>query len=218
MCGSSLPSDGSVSLCARPSARLSPTYLMCGVCRDAFVRVSLSVRPCPSSILSTAAIEPGEKLDPTDLFRTCLHGAWYPRACTLRNWATAAGSPLLGCRRPGSAASSTRSAWASPARRVRGPFYATDVRGVRGGAPQFRLDRRGRHRRAASGALSGHGCAGRARRSAASSTRSAWASPARRVRGPLTQRMCSARAGERCMVDSNSRAVRARVVELVCHA
>ena len=32
----------------------------------------------------------------------------------------------------------------------RWPFQATDVRGVRGGAPQVQLDRRGRHRRAAS--------------------------------------------------------------------
>ena len=107
-----------------------------------------------------------------------------------------------------------RSVWASPARRVRGPFYATDLRGrARGSATtstrsarasparrvrgpfmprmcgacplQARTDRRGRHRHAASGALSGHGCAGRTRGSAASSTRSAWASPARRVCGPF---------------------------------
>jgi hypothetical protein len=110
----------------------------------------------------------------------------------------------------------------------------SEKRGVRGGAPQVRVDRRGRHRRAAflalftprmctacagehckfdsigvgaTGAprrhrraapfaLSHHGCAGRARGSAASSTRSAWASPARRARGPLTPRMCGACAGE----------------------
>ena len=117
-----------------------------------------------------------------------------------------------------SAASSTRPAFASPARRVCGPFYATDVPSARRGALHGRLDRRGRHRRAAPGALSGHGCAGRARGSAASSTRSAWASPTRCVGGPFRPRMCSARAGERCMVDSNSCAVRTRVVELVCHA
>ena len=63
---------------------------------------------------------------------------------------------------------------------------------VRYALQQVRLDRRGRHRHALSGALSGHGCAGRARGSAASSTRSAWASPARRVRGPFRPRMCGA--------------------------
>ncbi len=108
------------------------------------------------------------------------------------------GAPRQGCagRARGSAASSTRSAWASPARR------ATDVRGVRGRAPQVRLDRRGRHRRAASVALSCHGCAGRARGNAASSNRSAWASPARRVGGPFRPRTCGACAGERRKFDS----------------
>ena len=63
------------------------------------------------------------------------------------------------------------------------PFQAMDVRGVRGGAPQVRLDRRGRHRRAVSVTFSRQGCAGHVRGSAASSTRLAWASPARRVCG-----------------------------------
>ena len=82
-------------------------------------------------------------------------------------------TPSHGCagRARESAAISTRSAWASPARCVCGPFHATDVRGMRGGASQVRLDRRWCHRRAASVALSGHGCAGRARGSAAISTR-----------------------------------------------
>ncbi len=37
---------------------------------------------------------------------------------------------------------------------------ATDARGVRVGALQFRLDRRGRHRHAAFGAISSHGSRG----------------------------------------------------------
>jgi hypothetical protein len=74
--------------------------------------------------------------------------------------------------RGGGAASFTRPAWALPARRIRCPFTPRmfsacagecckfDSIGV---ALQVRLDRRGRHRRAASVALSRHGCAGRAR-------------------------------------------------------
>jgi hypothetical protein len=93
-----------------------------------------------------------------------------------------------GSNTPGSAATLTCSAWASPARRVRGPFkprmcraragerckfdsiglgvtgaphlrpfHATAVRGVRGGVPQVRLDRRGRHRRTAFVAPLRHG-------------------------------------------------------------
>ncbi len=46
-----------------------------------------------------------------------------------------------------------------------------------------------------------HGCAWRARGNAASSTRSAWASPPRRVRGPFTARTCGACAGEHCKFD-----------------
>ena len=50
----------------------------------------------------------------------------------------------------------------------RWPFQATDVRGVRGGAPQVQLDRRGRHRRAASVARLTHrmcgACAGERRK------------------------------------------------------
>ena len=84
---------------------------------------------------------------------------WRVRACVLRNWATAAGSPLLGCRRPASRRyPRTAATWAAAA--GQSPRYlqcrrwavaaATDVRSVRGGVPQVRLDRRGRHRHAAS--------------------------------------------------------------------
>jgi hypothetical protein len=57
----------------------------------------------------------------------------------------AAGPPLLGrCR------------WAAPLSR-RMDFHTTDVRDVHWGALQVRLDRRGRHRRAAPVALSRYG-------------------------------------------------------------
>ena len=126
----------------------------------------------------------------------------------------------------GSAAISTRSARASPARLVRGPFRPrmcgasagerrnfdsigvgvtgtprlwsfneTDVQGMSGGAPQFRLDRGGHHRHAASVARFRRGCAERARGSAASSTQSGWTLPASRVGGPFRPRMCGACAG-----------------------
>ena len=47
-----------------------------------------------------------------------------------------------------------------------------------------------------------YGCAGRARGSAAISTRSGWASPTRRIGGTFKQRMCGACAGERSNFDS----------------
>ena len=50
---------------------------MCGVCRDAFVRVSLFRETLRFVDPFDGNDRVGSTLDPTDLFRTCLHGAWY---------------------------------------------------------------------------------------------------------------------------------------------